>query len=92
MQTTEDIIRAAIAAGQSVEFIYMKENKKMSVRYINPAEINKAANGKITVIGYDLGRRGLRKFRMDRIHGEPVVFSRPPKGYDSTQYEPEEVS
>ena len=75
----------------AVEFIYQKANGNLSVRTVLPRGVQmNARTGKPYLNAYDLGRKGLRRFSLENIHGEPVPKEKPPEGYDSEQYEPEE--
>lgn len=77
--------------GYGAEFIYLKPDGSLSVRTVLPQKIEVSAKGDPSVVCYDLARRALRKYRIDRIQGEIIIHQKPPEGYDSEQFAIEEV-
>lgn len=65
--TVESDLTAAIAGAVPVTLSYAKVGEPPEPRTISPYEIVTSAEGDESVLGYDHGRQGLRRFRLDRV-------------------------
>jgi predicted DNA-binding transcriptional regulator YafY len=84
-------LETAANANMMVEFIYIKPKGEISVRTVVPTQIEVSAKGDHSIFCYDLGRRMVRRYRIDRIQGEVIIKGpKPREGYDSTPFEVEE--
>lgn len=68
-QSYLEIIRFSAANRLCVEFDYVDESGRESIRLIEPYSLRRTSEDNIVLHAWDLGRDDHRSFRVDRIHG-----------------------
>lgn len=85
-----NVLQDAINKEKAAEFMYRKDEKGalVELRHIIPTGVELTAKGHRTVICYDLERRDIRRYRLDRIHGPITFYEKPPEGYSDDDVMP----